>query len=262
MIMMMRLLIILFPWTILLFAMSKPPLALIVGVGDGLSASVARLLFKKGYSLALAARDTTKLQQLATETNATCYSCDATKKNDVEALFAQLSLPPKVVIYNPSRAVRGPIAEVDPEQVKNALDVTAYGAFLVGQQAAKYMLKEGHQSGGTILFTGASAGVKGFPKSAAFAMGKFAQRGLAQSMSRELHPQNIHVVWINIDGGIIRNPKPHHTVVTVASTTTTTPPEDSMLDPDEIAKTYLHLIEQHRSVWTDEIAIRPWVERF
>lgn len=225
--------------------MSKP-LALIVGVGDGLSASLARLLFKEGYSIALAARDTGKLTDLARETDASCYACDATKVNDVQKLFASLESPPRVAIYNPSRIVRGPIEQVDPEQVKAALDVTAYGSFLVGQQAAAAMLKEGQ---GTILFTGASAGVKAFPRSAAFAMGKFAQRGLAESMARELHPQNIHVAWINIDGGIL-NPR----------RTETNP--DSMLHPDEIAKMYLTLINQHRSVWSNEVTIRPWVEKF
>lgn len=230
----------------LLFTLMSKPLALIVGVGDGLSASLARLLFADGYSLALAARNTSKLSDLANETQATCYACDATKTKDVEMLFSSLESPPRVVIYNPSRAVRGSIQDVNAEEVKDAMDITAYGSFLVGQQAAKIMLKEGQ---GTILFTGASAGVKAFPKSAAFAMGKFAQRGLAQSMARELHPQNVHVAWINIDGGI-RNPG------------RTEPSPDSMLNPDDIAQTYLALINQHRSAWSNEIAIRPWVEKF
>jgi NAD(P)-dependent dehydrogenase (short-subunit alcohol dehydrogenase family) len=104
---------------------------------------------------------------------------------------------------------------------------------------------------GTILFTGASAGVKGFPLSAPFAMGKFAQRGLAQSMARELHPRGIHVAWINIDGAI-RNPE--------RAATADTP--DSMLDPDAIAREYMHLIHQDRSAWSDELTLRPWVERF
>lgn len=142
--------------------------------------------------------------------------------------------------------VRGSIQDVDPEQVKAAIDTTAFGSFLVGQQAAAAMLKEGQ---GTILFTGASAGVKGFPKSAAFAMGKFAQRGLVQSMSRELHPQGIHVVWINIDGGI-RNAGVQEWS------------SDAMLNPDDIAQTYFDLINQHRSAWSEEIALRPWVEKF
>ena len=104
---------------------------------------------------------------------------------------------------------------------------------------------------GTILFTGASAGVKGFPQSAPFAMGKFAQRGLAESMARELHPRGIHVAWINIDGAIL-NPGRNEPAKAPGS----------MLRPDAIAKTYRHLIEQDRSAWTHEVAVRPWVERF
>jgi len=226
---------------------TKKPLAVILGVGDGVSASVARLLFKNGYQLALAARDVSKLDSLAKETEASCFACDATQAQDVKKLFASLPGSPVVAIYNPSRIVRGPITDVDPVQVKASMDVTAFGSFLFGQQAAKYMLEKGN--GGTILFTGASAGVKGFPRSAAFAMGKFAQRGLVESMARELHPQNIHVAWINIDGGI-RNPG------------RTEPSPDSMLDPDAIAQTYLDLIRQHRSAWSCEIAVRPWVERW
>lgn len=228
---------------------AKKPLALIVGVGDGLSSSVARLLHKKGYCLALAARNVDKLAGLVSETNATTYSCDATDIEDVKSLFSKLDDNLKVVLYNPSQACRGPIQEVEPQKVKQAIEITAFGSFLVGQQAATKFLQQG--GGGTILFTGASAGVKGFPRSAAFAMGKFAQRGLAQSMSRELHPQNIHVCWINIDGPI-RNPgrvedpdKP-----------------DSMLDPDEIAKTYICIIQQQRSAWTEELTVRPWVEKW
>ena len=127
------------------------------------------------------------------------------------------------------------------------------GAFYLGQAAARRMMAQepAHGCRGTILFTGASAGVKGFPNSASFAMGKFAQRGLAQSMARELHPQGIHVAWINIDGAI-RTPGK-------------TEPADApaaMLDPDAIARAYLGLIQQDRSAWSNELALRPWVERF
>lgn len=149
------------------------------------------------------------------------------------------------------RRVRGPLTDLDPAKVRHAVEVTAFGAFLVGQQAARRMLDQQPMSGvrGTILFTGASAGVKGFPHSAPFAMGKFAQRGLAESMARELHPKGIHVAWINIDGAI-RNPGREESA------------PDAMLDPDAIAQTYLSLIRQHRSAWSNEIAVRPWVEAF
>ena len=137
--------------------------------------------------------------------------------------------------------------DLDPEAVHRALDiVTAFGAFLVAQQAARRMLAAGK---GTILLTGASASVKGFPNSAAFAMGKFALRGLAQSMAREMHPQGVHIIHVVVDGGIRSAVRPEQT-------------PDSLLDPDAIAATMLALHQQPRSCWTDEIAVRPWVEKF
>lgn len=232
--------------------MSKP-LAVIVGVGPGLSASLARLLSGEGYDVVLAARDVAKLQELAVETGAQALALDAVDIKAVEGFFEALDRAPEVVIYNPSARVRGPVAELDPEEVRKAVEVTAFGAFLTGQAAAKRMLAAEPEGGvrGTILFTGASAGVKGFPQSATFAMGKFAQRGLAESMARELHPQGIHVAWVNIDGAI-RNP----------GRTEPADNPDSMLDPDAIARAYLDLIRQDRSAWSNELTLRPWVERF
>lgn len=226
------------------------PHALIVGVGDGLSASLARILAPE-FDLTLAARSREKMTAVAEETGARTALCDATDAAAVAALFAGLPDTPRLVVYNPSARVRGPVADLDPEDVRRAIDVTAFGAFLVGREAAKAMLAADPLDGvrGTILFTGASAGVKGFPQSAPFAMGKFAQRGLAQSMARELHPQGIHVVWVNIDGGI-RNPG------------RTEPGPDAMLDPDAVAREYLGLIRQHRSAWSNEHTLRPWVEKF
>ncbi|MDJ0823497.1 MAG: SDR family NAD(P)-dependent oxidoreductase [Paracoccaceae bacterium] len=231
--------------------MTKPH-AVIIGVGDGLSAALARNL-APDYALTLAARSRNKMTRLAEETGADTVQLDATDEPAVAALFDALPAAPRVVIYNPSARVRGPIAELNADDVRKAVDVTAIGAFLAGKHAARRMLSSELTDGkrGTILFTGASAGVKGFPQSAPFAMGKFAQRGLAESMARELHPQGIHVAWINIDGAIL-NPGRSE-------------PEDrpgSMLRPDAIARTYRHLIEQDRSAWTHEVAVRPWVERF
>lgn len=234
----------------------QPAHALIVGVGDGLSASLARVLAGRGYELTLTARNVEKLAPLQQQTNATLHACDASDPQAVSTLFdklKQLDGALRVVIYNPSARVRGPITDLDPEAVKKAIEVTAFGAFLVGQQAASLMLTQQPEHGqrGTILFTGASAGMKGFPQSASFAMGKFAQRGLAQSMARELHPQGVHVAWINIDGGIR------------SATRVESPGEpDTLLDPNAIAQTYLDLIDQHRSAWSSEIAVRPWVENF
>jgi len=224
---------------------------LIVGVGAGLSASLARRFARDGGRIVLAARTPEKLQRLAAETKAVVLRCDATVRADVEALFAACEAgpgAPDVVIYNPSGRVRGPFVELDPDAVKQAIEVAAYGGFLVAQAAAKRMLVKG---GGTILFTGASASVKGYPMSAPFAMGKFALRGLAQSLARELQPQNIHVAHFVIDGGIRS-----------AERTAAAGQPDSLLDPDAIADSYFHVARQARSAWTSEVELRPWVERF
>jgi NAD(P)-dependent dehydrogenase (short-subunit alcohol dehydrogenase family) len=222
--------------------------ALIVGAGAGLSASLARLFVKDGMRVALAARDPGKLAPLTHETKAACFPCDASKADDVAHLFAQLDAVPDVVVYNASGRARGPIADLDPHDVERAIAISAFGGFLVGQAAARAMLPRGS---GTIIFTGASASVKGYPQSASFAMGKFALRGLAQSMARELAPKGIHIAHVVIDGGI-------------RSETRRDPPDapDSLLDPDAIAETYLHLVNQKHSAWTWEIEVRPWVERF
>ncbi len=221
------------------------PKALIVGAGDGFSASLARILAREGYAIALAARNTEKLASLAAETKATAHACDASDAAQVVALFDAAG-DADVVCYNPSFRTRGPITELDPADVRKSLEVCAFGAFLVAQQAARRMLAKGQ---GTILLTGASAGVKGYPRSAPFAMGKFALRGLAQSMARELHPQGVHIAHIVIDGGIRSARRPETA-------------QDSLLDPDAIAETALHLIRQHRSAWSWEIEVRPWVESF
>ena len=225
--------------------------ALIVGAGSGLSASLARALAKDGVKVALAARSTGDLDALAKETGARAFACDASQRGEVEKLFAELDGAfgaPEIVIYNASYRTRGPLVELDPAEVEKSIAVSAYGGFLVAQQAARRMLAKGR---GVVLLTGASASVKGYAQSAPFAMGKFALRGLAQSMARELHPQGIHVAHVVVDGGIrsARRAEPSDK-------------PDSMLDPDAIAAAYLHLIHQHRSAWAWEIELRPWVERF
>lgn len=225
--------------------------ALIVGAGAGLSASLARLFATEGMTVAMAARNRDKLADLCAETGATAYSCDASRRDDVEKLFADLdaaSACPDVVVYNPSFRTRGPFVDLDPDEVEKALAITAFGAFLVAQQAAKRMVDAGQ---GAILLTGASAGVKGYPQSAPFAMGKFALRGLAQSMARELQPQNIHVAHFVIDGAIL-NPGRSEPVDR----------PDSMLRPDAIAQSYLDVLRQDRSAWAWELDLRPWVEKF
>jgi NAD(P)-dependent dehydrogenase (short-subunit alcohol dehydrogenase family) len=225
--------------------------ALIVGVGGGLSASVARAFAKAGMKIALASRREADLAPLAKEVGGEAFACDATKRGDVVHLFGAVERAfgaPDVAVYNASYRTRGPLIELDPLEVEKTLAVSAFGGFLVAQEAAKRMLPNKH---GAILFTGASASVKGYAHSAPFAMGKFALRGLAQSMARELSPQGIHIAHVVIDGGI-------------RSAARSEPPDkpDSMLDPDAIAQTYLHLLQQQRSAWAWEIELRPWVERF
>jgi NAD(P)-dependent dehydrogenase (short-subunit alcohol dehydrogenase family) len=233
--------------------MNDGEIALIVGAGSGLSASLARLLAKDGARIALAARDTAKLANLVRETGALPVACDATELAQVEATFAAVQSKwgvPDFVVFNASYRARGPLVELEPREVERAIAVSAYAGFLVGQAAAKRMLGRGS---GAIFFTGASASVKGYAESAPFAMGKFALRGLAQSMARELSPKGIHVAHFVIDGGIGKEPQE-------ARAAERGP--DGMLLPDEIAKTYLHVYRQHRSAWTSEVELRPWVERF
>ena len=222
--------------------------SLIVGAGDGLSASLARLLAQSGLSVALAARNPEKLSGLCAETGASAFACDAQDQAQVARLFEDVEEklgPPDVVIYNASARARGPLMTLDPDDVRRTLLVSAFGAFLVAQRAVPAMLD---RASGAILFTGASASVKGYAESAPFAMGKFALRGLAQSMSRELSPKGIHVAHFVIDGQIRRR--------------SDNDTRDSTLDPDAIAQTYINVLMQPRSAWTSEVELRPWVERF
>jgi NAD(P)-dependent dehydrogenase (short-subunit alcohol dehydrogenase family) len=231
--------------------MPKYKTALIVGAGEGLSASLARLFAREGIRVALAARGIEKLGALCGETGAKAFACDATGASDVERLFGLVEREvavPDLVVYNASGRARGAFVDLVPDDVAQAISVSAFGGFLVAQQAVKRMLPRRH---GAILFTGASASVKGYPQSAPFAMGKFALRGLAQSMARELSPQGIHVAHFIIDGGI-------------RSAARTEPADrpDSMLDPDAIAASYWSVLQQPRSAWTWELELRPWVEKF
>jgi NAD(P)-dependent dehydrogenase (short-subunit alcohol dehydrogenase family) len=225
--------------------------ALIVGAGPGLSASLARRLTAAGVKVGLAARNIKKLSGLVEETGAVPFQADSSDPASVCALFAQVDAAigePELVVYNASARVRGRIAELDPELVRKALEVSAFGGLLVVQQAALRMAPKKH---GAILLTGATASVKGFPLSAAFAMGKFALRGLAQSAARELGPQGVHVAHILIDGGIRSATRPN-------------PKDrpDSLLDPDGVAQAYLDLLRQPRNAWTFELDLRPWTETF
>jgi NAD(P)-dependent dehydrogenase (short-subunit alcohol dehydrogenase family) len=225
--------------------------ALIIGAGPGISASLARRLAGLGVKVALAARDIQKLDALVKETGALVFAADAADPASVARLFDRVAAQlgdPEIVAYNAGARAHGPIAELDPGAVQKSLAITAFGGFLAAQQAARRMLPRGH---GAILLTGATASVKGFAHSAAFAMGKFALRGLAQSTARELGPKGIHVAHFIIDGGVRAAHRPD-------------PPDkpDSTLDPDAIAQTYIEVLRQPRSAWSLEVELRPWVEHF
>jgi NAD(P)-dependent dehydrogenase (short-subunit alcohol dehydrogenase family) len=225
--------------------------ALIVGAGPGISASLARGLAAAGLKVGVAARNVEKLAPLAAETGAQTFPVDASQPAAVARLFEDVDGrlgEPDIVVYNASARAHGPIAELDPEAVRKAVEISAFGGFLVVRQAARRMIPHGR---GAILLTGASASVKGYAHSAAFAMGKFALRGLAQSVARELAPKGIHVAHFVIDGGVrsARRPDPADR-------------PDSTLDPNAIAQTYLDILRQPRSAWSLEVELRPWVETF
>ena len=231
-------------------------IALIVGVGSGNSASFARALSADGFQVVLAARDIEKLEPLCRRIGAQAIQCDATSTDSVAALFDEMQREigtAEVVLYNPSAYTAGPVTNLDPELVLDSFMQTAFGAFLVAQQAAIGMKKIGR---GAIFFTGATASVKGFPNFSPFAMGKFALRGLAQSLARELGPQNIHVAHFIIDGGIAAPGRE------LDESSAETNSDDAQLEPDAIAQTYMAVLKQHRSAWTHEIDLRPWVEPF
>ena len=219
---------------------------LIVGAGSGLSASLARAFNSKGMKVVLAARNIDKLDSLKKEIDALVFKCDSTENKSVQNLFLQTDSiigTPEIVIYNPSLRIVKPFIEYEPDEMLQSIKVNSYGAFLVAHESVKRMLKIGK---GNIFFTGSSASVKGFAKSASFAMGKFGLRGLAQSLARELHPQNIHIGHFVIDGGIGKEPVGNY----------------QMIHPDEIAKQYLNFYLQDKKAWSWEIEIRTNTEKF
>jgi len=234
--------------------MSK--IALIVGAGSGNSAAFARALSAADYKVVLAARNIAKLETLCTQIDARAIACDATSVDSVSELFKSMHQAvgsADVVLYNASAYTAGSIAQLDPELVLNSLMQTAYAAFLVAQQAAIAMQQLG---GGALFFTGATASVKGFPNYAPFAMGKFALRGLAQSLARELGPENIHVAHFIIDGGIASPGRDLDDAAGISNA------DDAELEPNAIAQTYMAILKQHRSAWTHEVDLRPWKENF
>jgi NAD(P)-dependent dehydrogenase (short-subunit alcohol dehydrogenase family) len=225
--------------------------ALIIGAGVGISASLARTFSREGLKVGLVARDSSKLEKLAGETGVSVFSADASQPAAVAQLFTDVDArlgEPDVVVYNASSRIQGSVAEIDPATVRDALTITAFGGFLAIQQAAKRMIPRGR---GALLLTGASASIKGFAGSSAFAMGKFALRGLAQSAARELGPKGIHVAHFIIDG-VVRGPRRPDS----------TEHPDSTLNPDSIAQAYVDVLRQPRDAWSFEVDLRPWVETF
>lgn len=246
--------------------------ALIVGGGPGISASCARLFAQAGMKVAVAARNPTKpvLQTLAAETGCILYGCDAADPAAVEALFTSVATDlgtPDLVVHNidgrPPSTRRADLSDVDPATVLETLTASAYSAFLVSQHAARQMLARPNPTipdhgRGTIIFTNASAAIKGFARSAAFAMACQAKTGLSQSLARELMPQGIHIVNVPIDGAIGWLQNDGTRAHRLAGTTV----DDNMLDPAHIAALYLQLHNQHKSTWANEVVLRPWVEKF
>jgi len=225
--------------------------AVIIGAGVGISASLARALSREGLKVGLVARNPAKLDKLAGETGALLFTADASQPAAVAQLFTDVDArlgEPDVVVYNVSARVQGAVADLDPATVRDTLTATAFGGFLAVQQAAKRMIPRGR---GAILLTGASASIKGFPGSSAFAMGKFALRGLAQSTARELGPKGIHVAHFIVDGAV-RSPR--------RADPTERP--DSTLNPDSIDQAYVDVLRQPRDAWSFEVDLRPWVETF
>lgn len=228
---------------------ANPGTCIIVGVGPGLGAALARRFAKSGHAVAVAARNADKLAGIvdgitAAGGSARAYACDTTSEDGVMALFRQAEADlgaMDVAIYNASGRVRKPVAETSLEEFTDSWERCCLGGFLVGREAARRL---GPAGAGSILFTGATASMKGFPGSATFAVGKFGLRALAESMARELQPQGVHVAHFNIDGGIGEHG------------------EDARLRPDAIAETYYQTHAQHRSAWSHSVEVRPWLENF
>jgi len=231
------------------------PGAVVVGVGPGLGAALARR-FAQGYAVAIIARRADYLKLLAGEIRAAGghvleVPADIGDRTQVEAAFASIRKqlgPPEVLLYNAGSGTWGTITEITPEQYEDNWRVNAYGAFVSAKEVVPDMIARGR---GVILFTGATAGVKAGPKSVSFGPAKFALRGLTQSLARDLGPKGIHVAWINVDG-----------VIDIPGRRYPQLQDEDLLKPDAIAETYWHLAHQDRSAWTLELEVRPFKEKF
>ena len=221
------------------------PVALIVGAGTGISSAFAEALLTDGYRVALASRNLNRLRPLAEAMGATPFEADAASTPSLVRLFSEVERSlgqPEVVLYNPSARMRGDLLSLDMANASVAIQTTAVGALVTAQEAARCMLPRGS---GSIFFTGATAGVKGFARSSVFAMGKFAVRGLAQSLARELGPAGIHVVHFVIDGAVVQGSR-----------------EPGAFTPQAIARSYMAALAQPRGAWSWELELRSNTENF
>ena len=219
--------------------------ALIVGAGPGISAAFAEALVANGYQVALASRNLENLSPLARKMNAKAFAADAASPASLVRLFSEVDVAlgePEVVLFNPSDRIRGDLLTLDMQAAAAAIQTTAIGALVTAQEAARRMLPKGR---GSIFFTGATAGVKGFARSSVFAMGKFAVRGLAQSLARELGPKGIHVVHFVIDGGVVQGSEAL-----------------DVLSPRAIARSYMAALAQPPGAWSWELELRSHMEPF
>lgn len=234
--------------------MSETPISVVVGVGPGLGLAVAKRFARAGHRVLICARDQAKLDDLAeAQPQLIRMALDATDPSAVADVFTRIQAehgPPECVVFNAGAFEPAGVTDIDPADFERCWRVGCFAGFLVGQQAARSMLEAGR---GTILMTGATASLRGGPNFANLASPKFALRAVAQSMARELAPKNIHVAHIIIDGQI-RAPRYEHLLDQRGA--------DSLLEPDAIAETYWQLHNQHRSAWTFELDVRPWVEKF
>ncbi len=229
--------------------------ALILGAGPGLGLALGRRCASAGMKVALAARDGARVAEMAEEFGSTArgYGCDATRERDVDSLYAQVTAElgaPDLVVYNAGAFVRRNVVDIEAEDFERCWRVGCLGGFLLGRAAARGMLPRAH---GTIVFTGATASLRGGAGFANLAVGKFGLRALAQSMARELGPQGVHVAHVIVDGQIRSERR--------APLAAERPP-DGLLAPEAIADAVLDLHRQHRSAWTFELDVRPWVEKF
>jgi NAD(P)-dependent dehydrogenase (short-subunit alcohol dehydrogenase family) len=228
--------------------------AVVIGAGPGLGAAVARRARREGLTVVVSSRNSARLEPLAAELGAKAITCDASREADVQSLFAAVAAahgPPQLVVYNAGAFLAKSVLDLTAQEFEEGWRAGCFGGFLVGRAAARLMVPAGL---GTILFTGATASLRGGAKFAGFAAGKFGLRALAQSMARELGPKGVHIAHVIVDGMIEAEHR--------AGRKRSENPPDALLHPDAIAESYWQLHRQPRSAWTHELDLRPWSEKF